>query len=118
MKSVIFPNFYLKEQVTIKETIQCKFPTHAKLWGTVWKWGSDKSRYNFKANTVPNNKPYFQVNRTFSGVTCEKLCFWLGKMKYYMKKIGSQKLESQYPTAADIKCAPISMQQLEKNKPR
>ena len=35
-----------------------------------------------------------------------------------MKKIGSQKLESQYPTTADIKCAPISMQQLEKNKPR
>ena len=63
-------------------------------------------------------KPYFQVNRTFSGVTCENLCFWLGKMKYYMKKIGSQKLESQYPTVADIKCAPISMQQLEENKPR
>ena len=36
-------------------------------------------------------------------------------MKYYMKKIGSQKLESQYPTIADIKSAPISMHQLENN---
>lgn len=114
VKSVIFPNFYLKEQVTIKETTQCKFPTHAKLWGTIWKWGFDKSRYNFKANTEQSNHTS-KSTRHFQVLLAKKLCFWLGKMKYYMKKIGSQKLESQYPTIADIKCAPISMHQLENN---